>query len=310
MFCDLIIALAQKLIDNLPFQYYNQYMRKIWKVLKVVLMVLIVAGAVAGTCYFFYAHLRDNLDIHTDVDTFVYGGRRDQFNAHLDKVSQYADDRFILINTTLGQLDTIAVTLDHYFIDIPDADIDQQSLVDQMTGVNEQLDTAYRLADEYLVKTGSSEFDLNAGANDLFRATSRLFVMYADLLSNMNSEISNLGVDKSGDVKFDMIDVYLDVVVDTFSDLTSTSGLANVTNADNINLMNTYFAIENGQIRANGGYGNYSHMNNNFMKYYSSCDKHMFAINLSTNVNAVHTITEGSSDMDKAVYYFKKVLGI
>ncbi len=303
--------LILNLIDIKTVKYYNSFMKKIWKVTKVLLLVLIIAAAIGGTCYFFYSHIRANVNAFNEFSSFIYGGQKDEFDAKLEHVATYTDNRFDLIIDTNDKLEEIAINLNYHLINAKEYELDEHLIVEQLDKVSSEQRVADDMMDEYLIKVNSSSFNRNTGANDLYQQMSRYFVTFSDMLNCINSELNNTNIVKNGDVKFSIIDVYANVCIDTFSDLvTDVSGLRHVTDSNNINIVNQYVNFKNGYIVPSGEGDSFSHLNNNFINNYENCNKSQFASDLAQNVSNIVNITDSSSSLEKAVYYFKGVLGI
>ena len=286
-------------------------MKKVLKVVKILLLVLIVAGAIGGTCYFFYTRIRANVDVFDSFSTFIYGSKKEEFDAKLSRVTEFTDDRFDLVITTNDKLEDIAINLNYHLLNANDYDIDQHLIVDLINNVNEEQDRADIMIDEYLIKTDSEYFDRDTGANDLYQQMSRYFVSFSNLLDTINSELDKTSITKNADAKFALIDVYTNVCSNTFSNLVTDSlGLRRISSANNINLVNQYINFQNGYITSTDTSDNFSYQSNQFIRNYEECDKDVFANNLAQNVSSIVNIDDNSSSLDRAVYYFKGVLNI
>ncbi len=283
-------------------------MKKVWNVTKVLLIVLIIAAAIGGTCYFFYSQIRASVNGFENFSSFIYGSKKDEFDAKLKTVTSYTDNRFDLIISTNEKLNEIAINLNYYLLNSKDYDIDDHLIVDQLEKVEDVQNKADDMMNEYLIKINSSSFNRNTGANDLYQQMSKYFIAFSDMINSINSELDKTNIVKNGDVKFSIIEIYTTVCINTFSDLmTDASGLRKVVNSDNIDIVNTYVNFENGYIVSNN---NFSYLNNYFISNYNNCNKSTFAKNLAQNVQNIVNITENSSSLEKAIYYFKGVLGI
>ena len=134
---------------------------------------------------------------------------------------------------------------------------------------------------------------------------------FADMIDTINSELDKTNIVKNADVKFSIIEVYCDVCIDTFSNLIlEASGIRMVENRQNIDLINQSVNFESGYISSSNAGDNFSYLSNYFISNYNACDKQTFATNLAQNVNQIVSITDSSTSLVKATYYFKGVLGI
>ena len=286
-------------------------MKKVLNVVKVLLIIALVAGAIGGTCYFFYNYVLLNADAFNSFSTLIYGGQTTEFNAKLYEVRGYTDDRFDLIINTNEKLEEMAVNLNYHLVNAEDFDLDERLIEEQIDKVLENQDTAYNMMEEYLIKVDSDFFNRETGANDLYNQMSRYFVTFSDMISTINSELNKTDIIKNADVKFSIIEVYSNVCIDTFSNLvTDASGLRRVEDSENIDLVNRAINFKNGFISSSNANANFSYLTNNFIQNYEKCDKEAFASNLAQNVNQVVSISDSSTSLVKATYYFKGVLGI
>lgn len=286
-------------------------MRKVLNVVKVLLLIVLVAGAIAGTCYFFYNYVLFNVNAFNSFNTLIYGSQTVEFNAKLEDVRAHTDDRFDLIISTNEKLAEMAINLNYHLVNAKDYDLDERLIVEQIDKVIENQDVAYNMMEEYLIKVDSEFFDEVRGANDLFNQMSRYFVTFSDMLNTINSELNKTNIEKSADVKFGIIEVYSNVCIDTFSNLiTDVSGIRKVGNSENIDLVNQSVNFQNGYISSSNADNNFSYLTNNFIRNYDECDKEIFASNLAQNVRQIVSISDSSTSLAKATYYFKGVLGI
>lgn len=286
-------------------------MKKVLNVVKVLLIIALVAGAIGGTCYFFYNYVLLNADAFNSFSTLIYGSQTTEFNAKLYEVRGYTDDRFDLIINTNEKLEEMAVNLNYHLVNAEDFDLDERLIEEQIDKVLENQDTAYNMMEEYLIKVDSDFFNRETGANDLYNQMSRYFVTFSDMISTINSELNKTDIIKNADVKFSIIEVYSNVCIDAFSNLvTDASGLRRVEDSENIDLVNRAINFKNGFISSSNANANFSYLTNNFIQNYEKCDKEAFASNLAQNVNQVVSISDSSTSLVKATYYFKGVLGI
>lgn len=286
-------------------------MKKVLNVVKIILIIALVGAAIGGTCYFFYNYILFNVDAFASFNTVIYGSQTVEFNAKLDEVRAYAGDRFDLIVDTNEKLGEIAENINYHLVNADDFDLDERLIVTQIDKVAENQEIAYNMMEEYLIKVDSDFFNKETGANDLFNQMSRYFVTFADMIDTINSELDKTNIVKNADVKFSIIEVYCDVCIDTFSNLIlEASGIRMVENRQNIDLINQSVNFESGYISSSNAGDNFSYLSNYFISNYNACDKQTFATNLAQNVNQIVSITDSSTSLVKATYYFKGVLGI
>ncbi len=288
------------------------------KFLKYFVIVLIVGCSIGGAFYFFYANLRLNQDSFSAVNEFVYGGGKSEFDSAVSNVygnyvnSANNDTRiqyYVDVNNQLGE---IAKTLNMYFIDMDEYDLDGYTVVKYLDELLTQQDELTQMIEEYILHCDSSAFARNTGANDLVKGLYDYIVTYCRVLSTMNTEIKTKVVaGNNSDIKFDVIEIYLNICINTFSTTSyDTSGWLRLSNTDNYSVIYNKFNLENGIIQTGTTYGNFSYLNNLFITNYENCDTAAFAKSFSTNLGLYNSISSGSSSLVKAVYYFKQIFGI
>lgn len=282
------------------------------KFLKTLVIIVLVVGAVAGTCYFFYTHMRDQINASASISEFVYGVKNKDFGAKIEQVNDLANSRFDLIITTNSKMNEMTTILDYYLIDAKEKNVDESRIVDRLNDIYLLQDEIDAIMDEYILKCSSASFDRMAGSNELYDELSSYMVAYADLMNIINLEVVNILPYANADIKFSMFDLYINIVTTSFTNVTNNiNGLRQIANSTNINLVNTYLQFENGYLNTNNALvGDYSYLNNNFIEYYNKCNKSDFASNFSKNINNTTSIGNNSTNEQRASYYFKEIFGI
>ena len=283
------------------------------KFLKVFVIIVLVAGTIAGTCYFFYAHMRDQIDASASISEFVYGVKNKDYGAKIETVNELAESRFDLIITTNSKINEMTTVLNYYLIDAEEKGIDESRIVDRLNEIHTMQDEIDAVMDEYIIRSNSSAyFDRVTGANRLYDSWCSYLVACADLMNIINTEVVNTLPYANADIKFSMFDLYINVVTNTFTNVTNNvNGLRQVANSANINVVNNYLTFENGYLNTNNSsVGDFSYLNNNFIEYYAQCNKTSFATDLARNINTVTSINNNSTNEQRAVYYFKEIFGI
>lgn len=282
------------------------------KFLKTLVIIVLVVGAVAGTCYFFYSHMREQIDASASVGEFVYGVKNKDFDAKIERVNGLANSRFDLIITTDSKMREMTTILNYYLINAKEKSVDEDRIVDRLNDIYSLQDRIDDVMDEYIVKCDSASFDRMAGSNELYDALCSYMVAYADLMNIINSEIVDVLPYANADINFSMIDLYVNVVTNTFTNVTNNiNGLRQIANSANINLVNTYLKFEDGRLNTgNSSFGDYSYLNNNFIKYYSQCNKTDLASDFARLVNNTTSIANNSTNEQRAAYYFREIFGM
>ena len=164
------------------------------------------------------------------------------------------------------------------------------------------------VADEYQLKYTSAYFKAYGakGANDLFKSLSRYLYTYADFILAISNNLQNSNLIQISDVKFVMIDIYANIVKETFSSVVfnESTELYDIENLNNFVEIFKYFNLENSHLILGDIY---SQNVINFVENYINCDKSAFAKNFASNLAISNSISDSSTSLQKAVYYFKQV---
>lgn len=280
------------------------------KFLKVFLVIILIIGAIAGTVFFFFKFFKEKVDSVAEVSNYIYADSSVQFNDKIKQVDSAlgSDARFDLIMETRENLEDSIVALLPYMKKYGE-EFSHDKVVKELDIVKEKQSLASEMIAEFQLKSDSPYYPKSLGANDLYVEMSNMLVSQAQLVKVINNELSNAGVDKSGDIKFTLIDVYADVVITSFDEFQKVDNKAIIKDIEDIEFINTYFAVYNGCV-LNLKNGSFSYLNNKFVEIYSNCNKSAFADNLKLNSNTVSTWSESLSNELKATYYFEQMYGI
>ena len=279
------------------------------KFLKVLIIVLLVLGAVGGTTYFFFKNNKKKSGDTGSLVNMLTSQQKLDFNNDLRKMrtivnSDLTDNRLTVIIETNDKLDQVVYNLLSYYINT-NTTINNIPIKEQLDVVNANRALLGDMIKEYNIKKDSVFFDRHLGANDFYKNASVYLVEYAkftDMLNNY-TKVNN----KNADIKFAMIEVYTDVVENTFSKVVKNAkNLNEIENASNISLINDKMFIDNSYIQSTQAYtANAS----NFVKYYNNCNKQNFASSLANNVTTVTSAEQANNELI-ATYYFKLIFGI
>lgn len=279
------------------------------KFLKVLIIVLLVLGAVGGTTYFFFKNNKKKSGDTGSLVNMLTSQQKLDFNNDLRKMrtivnSDLTDNRLTVIIETNDKLDQVVYGLLSYYLDT-NTTINNIPIKEQLDVVNANRALLGDMIKEYNIKKDSVFFDRHLGANDFYKSACVYLVEYAKFTDMLNdyTKVNN----KNADIKFAMIEVYTDVVENTFSKVVKNAkNLNEIENASNISLINDKMFIDNSYIQSTQAYtANAS----NFVKYYNNCNKQNFASSLANNVTTVTSAEQANNELI-ATYYFKLIFGI
>ncbi len=285
------------------------------KFLKFFTIFVLIGLTIGGTCYIFYSNLIAQKDAFVPISTFLNGADKVELDDKIYAVNDLANNNLIVTIETSEKLDEILNILNTYMVCSLDYDVDNNEIVKRLDNAIKIRDKLSENVDEYNSKSNNpyADFDEVLGSNNIYRVLADYITSYADMIKFMNKEIkSNMISNKSSDVKFDIIELYCNVAIDSFSHLVINNNLVSIKDSNNINLLNSKLNFINNMIDSSTTAvgGDLSYLNNNFIKAYSKVDKSDFANNLYTNVSIVNSISNDSTNVEKATYYIKQILGM
>lgn len=278
------------------------------KFLKVFVVTLLVICAVGGTVYFFFRNIKRRISNTGSIVGMLLSEKKVDFNNDLNTMnsivnSDGTDSRLSLLITTNTKLDDATFTLCSYIVD-ENTNVNNKAVAKALRNTNSSRMKLNDMMKEYNIKKDSEYFNRHLGANDFYEEMSNYLVNYATFVNLLNDYV--FGVDKNVDIKFSVIDLYTNVVVDAFSSLEKLSGLTKIQDVSNIDFINCKIKLTNTHIENEN---KFSINNNKFIEFYNKCNKQEFANNLKANVSSVSSITESSTNVQIATYYFKLVFG-
>lgn len=280
------------------------------KFLKVLTIIILVGLSIAAACLIFFYNYNKNRDKSFNyINSFLTSARVEEVDSKISEINTTTSGRFNSYIKTKENLDDIAWTLNGYLINQGSYKINEKAVINKLKEVEESLDVADDMADEFNLKSSSEHFNTTLGSNDLFAQSANTLKLYSDALIELNAQLDKLNLNKDADIKFAMIDAYLQVTVDSFSNLKEESGVKVLSKTQNISLFNNLFKLENSILITNCG-SNFSQLNNQFVRYYNACDKTAFAKDLSKNVSDVVSFSESQSATQNAAFYFKAIYGV
>ncbi len=284
------------------------------KFLKVFIVVLLVLAVIGVTCYFFFKRVEEKNNTTEPLATMLYSQSNKDFNQSLITMSDWVnedstDNRVDLLIRTNTNLDNIVATLSSYYV-AQNTQINDEEIAKALKSVNASRSLLKSMIQEYNIKvssTSSQYFNRHTGANDFYQQACVYFVNYANLANLLNSR---LNVDRISDLRFNMFEVYCNVVINAFSETNAatvgSTGWVMITNANNINVLDYYFRVYNLHIMTNGH--SFDSSVNAFNYYYSISNKAVFANEIGENISNVNAATGTNEEI--ATYYFKVIYGI
>ncbi len=291
------------------------------KFLKVFIIVLLVIGVIAGTAFFFFRKIEKDDNTTPSIVAMLKSDDKSAFNQQLKTVSDLVnsdsqDNRIELIITVNKKLDDVVFALSTYFID-SNTQINDKALSKSYYDLINKRKMLTRMMNEYQIKKDSDLFDRHIGANDLYLQSCSYLVSYSKFSKRLNDLVP---INKSTELKFNMIEVYSNVVGYTFSkgNLTTLENKrCSLLDSSNIVKINSIFKMRNNHIvkienenQANEKVTILNSLNNNlFNKYYKKCNRELFAKNLSANWSAATTPNQSTSEL-LATYYLRSIYGV
>lgn len=282
-------------------------------IFKVILILVLVGGAIAGTCFVFFKNYKEVFVPKTDLTDVVYDVSKEKFNTGLDEVNvlmneNETDARLNAVISTYKELDEIWLSLISYYAE-SDFSLQDKNFNAKFNTVISTRSLINSMVSEYKIKSQSTWFNRVLGANDLFETSANYLVEYSKLIKELNLLLdANANINKSVDVKFSMINLYADVVTDIFSKVEADENSVKfIKNFKNLDKLNAYYEMENSQI-VNGKV--YTNDALQFIENYSKCDQTTFAKNFAANMEANTTLTAESTVLQKAFYFYKQIYGL
>lgn len=277
------------------------------KFLKVFIIVCLVVAAIVGTCFLFFKNLKEKENKTPPIAQLLLSESKSKFDANMAEMSTLVnsdgtDYRLDLIIKTSKNLDDIVFTLSTYSIE-QNTQIDNRKIAEMYNQVQASLNLLEAMVVEYKIKSTSTYFDRHLGANDFYKQASFYLTNYAKFANLLNVSLSN--VNKNVDVKFNMFEIYANVVINTFDETKDDNWLTMVKDRSNIDAINNLFRVTNSFVND----GAFSIKVSQFNDAYYNCNKINFAKNLNENINVVNTLN--TQDKEKvATYYFKLLCNI
>ncbi len=277
------------------------------KFLKTLLIIVLVAASIGGTAYIFYKKLNPPVDYFEELNGYVSSSSTKELSIDLKKViakTPEQDTRFVFIDETNNKLNQCLDSLSSYYLVANSHSFNKKAIDKGLSHLKSTRAETINVIDAYITKT-TAQGELAVGANPSYEAVSQYFVEYANFIKTLNGELSSLGVDTTSNIKFSVIELYCDVCIDCFSNLTLTFGnLTLISDDSNISQISPHIDFQNSYFK----FDNFSNSTNLFIKNYNETNKEEFAENLAK------FLLEGSeTSLDSnmlAGYYLNQIFGV
>lgn len=288
---------------------YNYYMKKFFKWL---MIVIVIVASVGGTCYVFYTNLSERRESFSAVDSFLNSSVQADFDSNLTRIEDISGNRFNTLIEINADLEDITRTLIPYLTIIRDReeDIDETAIVEALETMENSRDSANILMEDYFIHIGHTpSFNVMTGANASYRDICAYLVDYAEFILLMNNTITSY-MDSTSDVKFSVIDLYSRVIINDCSRLIQNSDNITVINStSNINILITNVNFSSGYLMKGDDISvSFNSYANKFITDYALCAKQTVANDLS---NLITSASENSTNINETTAYsFKQMFGI
>lgn len=274
-------------------------MKKALKTFFILILCLAVAG---GTGYLFFVNLTKSSSAFENINSFVKSSSQKELLIDMQQISTYGGDRFNTIIGTYNDMQQSLQCLNACLIDFENSSA-EHILCTKLDKLVSQTSNIKAMVNEYNIKSQNSTFNKYEGSNNIYESFADFVANYADYVLAVNMEVKKYVSSTNVDVKFDVIDVYANVVKNSLQNLK----VDETNNFDNLNYMNSHFQLKNGYLVSQNPNGNFASENNKFIEQYKQCNALSFASNL--NANLILADVNSTNVELRAGYYLKIILG-
>lgn len=274
-------------------------MKKALKTFFILILCLAVAG---GTGYLFFVNLTKSSSAFENINSFVKSSSQKELLIDMQQISTYGGDRFNTIIGTYNDMQQSLQCLNACLIDFENSSA-EHILCTKLDKLVSQTSDIKAMVNEYNIKSQNSTFNKYEGSNNIYESFADFVANYADYVLAVNMEVKKYVSSTNVDVKFDVIDVYANVVKNSLQNLK----VDGTNNFDNLNYMNSHFQLKNGYLVSQNPNGNFASENNKFIEQYKQCNALSFASNL--NANLILADVNSTNVELRAGYYLKIILG-
>lgn len=274
-------------------------MKKALKTFFILILCLAVAG---GTGYLFFVNLTKSSSAFENINSFVKSSSQKELLIDMQQISTYGGDRFNTIIGTYNDMQQSLQCLNACLIDFENSSA-EHILCTKLDKLVSQTSDIKAMVNEYNIKSQNSTFNKYEGSNNIYESFADFVANYADYVLAVNVEVKKYVSSTNVDVKFDVIDVYANVVKNSLQNLK----VDETNNFENLNYMNSHFQLKNGYLVSQNPNGNFASENNKFIEQYKQCNALSFASNL--NANLILADVNSTNVELRAGYYLKIILG-
>lgn len=274
-------------------------MKKALKTFFILILCLAVAG---GTGYLFFVNLTKSSSAFENINSFVKSSSQKELLIDMQQISTYGGDRFNTIIGTYNDMQQSLQCLNACLIDFENSSA-EHILCTKLDKLVSQTSDIKAMVNEYNIKSQNSTFNKYEGSNNIYESFADFVANYADYVLAVNMEVKKYVSSTNVDVKFDVIDVYANVVKNSLQNLK----VDGTNNFENLNYMNSHFQLKNGYLVSQNPNGNFASENNKFIEQYKQCNALSFASNL--NANLILADVNSTNVELRAGYYLKIILG-
>ena len=274
-------------------------MKKALKTFFILILCLAVAG---GTGYLFFVNLTKSSSAFENINSFIKSSSQKELLIDMQQISTYGGDRFNTIIGTYNDMQQSLQCLNACLIDFENSSA-EHILCTKLDKLVSQTSDIKAMVNEYNIKSQNSTFNKYEGSNNIYESFADFVANYADYVLAVNMEVKKCVSSTNVDVKFDVIDVYANVVKNSLQNLK----VDETNNFDNLNYMNSHFQLKNGYLVSQNPNGNFASENNKFIEQYKQCNALSFASNL--NANLILADVNSTNVELRAGYYLKIILG-
>lgn len=274
-------------------------MKKFLKTIFIIILCIAVAG---GTGYLFYSNMTESVSAFEEINEFKLSAGQKELDINISNIAKTGGDRFNLLIDCYNDMQDSLYCLNAYLIDYDNESV-ENSLIELISGLESEISILNSMIEEYNIKSQNQSFDKKIGANNIYLQFSKYIVKFSNCVMSVKNKVLTNVYTKNVDVKFSIIDIYVNVVNEELSNLT----VENANTFENLSYMINHFSLQNGYIKCVNGDVDFSTNCNLFVNAYNQCDKVEFAKNLKSNI-----VSASSSSLNQnlvAGYYLSKLIG-
>jgi len=282
---------------------------KVKKILKWTAIIALIVASIGVTVFIFFKKHNENKVAEVDLLSVTTSESKNKFDRGFDSVVEAIEERsgnttwFASFETTSEDLDETMSVLVSYFVD-SNFKVKDENISADYSSLSATKNSLQLMFNEYNIKTSSSYFPVLIGANDIYKVYSNYLVKYAKFIKTVNAYLVNSNdFSVASDVKFVMIDLYANVVINTYSNFVPSGELNAIVSDVDLNKISTYYDFDNYYMD-----GDVFSVNAiKLIENYNNCNKLNLAKDFAEIVNATSSIDETSSAEQKFAYYLKEI---